>query len=90
MQGWEIFSGDCFGNLCSWDIRGRCCGGKWTLGHEAINSIAVDPAKTVCACATDGHDITLLDPISNKVLQSKSHTYVFMPSIPGLEAGRSQ
>ena len=75
-QGWEVFSGDCFGSLCSWDVRGHSCCGSWTLGHEAINSIAVDPAKTLCACATDNHDIPLLDPITSKVLYSH-HTTCF-------------
>lgn len=62
IQGWEVFSGDCFGNLSSWDIRGHACNAKWALGHEAVNSISVDHAKTLCACATDGQDIILLDP----------------------------
>lgn len=47
------------------------CGGKWNLGHDAINKIAIDSAKTLCACATDGQDIILLDPVSYKV----THTH---------------
>lgn len=65
-QGQEVFSGDCLGNIFSWDIRAQSCRCKWSLGHEAINDIAVDSGRTLCACATDGQDITLLDPASHK------------------------
>lgn len=66
-QGWEIFSGDCFGSLFSWDIRGRFCSGSWNLGHNAVNCIALDKAKTLVACATDSCAIKLLEPSSQKV-----------------------
>ena len=49
-------------------MRGRSCSNQWNLGLDAINSIAVDPAKTVCACAMDSFTMTLLDPASNKVV----------------------
>ena len=62
-----MFSGDYFGNLLVWDIRGGACSGQWSLGVDAVNAIALDPGKTVCACATDSCTITLLDPNSHKV-----------------------
>ena len=58
---------------------------------DAINSIAVDLAKTLCACATDNYAITLLDPSSHKVvpvpllpLFLQWHDYTI-----GLEVGRA-
>lgn len=68
MQGWDIFSGDCFGSLFMWDVRGHSCSCQWSLGLDSINSIAVDPAKTVCACTMDNSTVTLLDLSSSKVL----------------------
>ena len=72
-QGWDVLSGDCFGNLISWDVRTHLCSNQWNLGHNAINDIAIDPAKTLCACATDGQDITLLDPTSHKVSSTSKY-----------------
>ena len=83
LKGWEIISGDCFGSLHSWDVRGQSCSGQWNLGFDAVNSIAVDPARTVYACATDSNAITLVDPTSSKVSVKCSHYCPSLARYPG-------
>ena len=44
LQGWDLFSCDCFGTVLHWDLRTHTTQGRWDFGPYAINSIAPDPA----------------------------------------------
>ena len=44
LQGWDLFSCDCFGTVQHWDLRTHTTQGRWDFGPYAINSIAPDPA----------------------------------------------
>lgn len=47
LNGYQMYSSDCFGHVLQWDVRSRQNTGHWDLGPFAVNSITTDPAGKV-------------------------------------------
>jgi len=86
-QGWELFSGDCFGNILSWDVRSRGCVRVWSVGPTAVNKLAVDPARSLLACSSDEQVVFLLDLTTPQAPPTHLQTPGEQPKVksPGVE-----
>ncbi len=73
-------------------MRAQACSGSWNLGLYSVNSIAVDQANTLVACAVDNCNILLLDPSSNKVGGIQHHNSIILSFalFSGVEFRRTQ
>ncbi len=69
-----MFSGDCFGNVLCWDVRSKGCVQAWNLGPLAINKLAVDPAKSLLAGASDSQAVILIDLNNQSVSQQQDQS----------------
>lgn len=70
LQGFDLYSSDCFGTVLHWDVRTHSLKDKWDFGPHAVNALAPDPAGAILACAGGDGMLKLVETTTAKVKQA--------------------